>query len=323
MAKYNQQAPLLIAHRGGAGYFLENTLEAVANAVAKAAVNKCAGAELDLHLSKDGYPVIHHNPTLNWAYTQTPQGRWLTPTDNYPLNQLTLAELQQFKLGTPNPTNNYQERYPLLQPTVSHLPSLQEIIRLVKAEQKINKQLDFKLVLEIKPLAKEDWQPLVIATLELLAAENFTNFVFCSFNWPALVFAQQQQAKLKKQLETQLKAQSEVKPVVKIETWFTSLPLAWFRGEELADIQLAEEDKDLLATNSHPKTAEELIKQLKEFNADYWFAFHNDCTAKNLNLAKAAGLKLAAWTTNQTSPEAIAKLKNLGLSAICVDYFYY
>lgn len=311
MAKYNQQAPLLIAHRGGAGYFLENTLEAVAKALAKAAINKCNGAELDLHLSKDGYPVVHHNPTLNWAYTQTPQGRWLTPTDNYPLNQLTLAELQDFKLGTPNPASDYQQRYPLLQSTVSYLPSLQEVVQQVKAAQKTNKQLDFKLVLEIKPLTKEDWQPLVTTTLELLAAENFTNLAFCSFNWQALVFAQQQQARL----QNKLTVKSE------ITTWFTSLPLAWFRGEELADIQLAEEDKAVLATNTNPKTAEELIKQLKQLNADYWFAFHSDCTAENFNLAKEAGLKMAAWTTSQTSPEAIAKLKNLKLSAICVDYF--
>lgn len=313
MAKYNQQAPLLIAHRGGAGYFLENTLQAVANALAKAAINKCNGAELDLHLSKDGYPVVHHNPTLNWAYTQTPQGQWLTSTDNYPLNQLTLAELQQFKLGTPNPASDYQQRYPLLQPTASHLPSLQEVIQLVKAANR----LDFKLVLEIKPLAKEDWQPLVIATLKLLAAENFTNFAFCSFNWPALVFAQEQQARF----QNKLTVLAEKQPNIKINTWFTSLPLAWFRGEELADIQLAEEDKAVLATNSHPKTAEELIKQLKQLNADYWFAFHSDCTAENLNLAKQAGLKLAVWTTSQTSKEAIARLKSLGLSALCVDYF--
>jgi glycerophosphoryl diester phosphodiesterase len=52
--------PLVFAHRGGAGLAPENTLAACDRAVAAGA----DGLELDVHLSRDGLVVVHHDPTL-------------------------------------------------------------------------------------------------------------------------------------------------------------------------------------------------------------------------------------------------------------------
>jgi glycerophosphoryl diester phosphodiesterase len=52
--------PLIYAHRGGAALRPENTLVAFDNGLALGA----DGLELDVHLSRDGVVVVHHDPTL-------------------------------------------------------------------------------------------------------------------------------------------------------------------------------------------------------------------------------------------------------------------
>ena len=57
---FDQQRPLVFAHRGGAALAPENTLAAFDRGVASGA----DGIELDVHLSADGVPVVHHDRTL-------------------------------------------------------------------------------------------------------------------------------------------------------------------------------------------------------------------------------------------------------------------
>jgi glycerophosphoryl diester phosphodiesterase len=53
--------PLVFAHRGGSALAPENTMEAFANGLAFGA----DGIELDVHLSKDGVAVVHHDATVD------------------------------------------------------------------------------------------------------------------------------------------------------------------------------------------------------------------------------------------------------------------
>jgi len=53
--------PLVFAHRGGSALAPENTLTAFANGLALGA----DGIELDVHLSRDGAVVVHHDKTLD------------------------------------------------------------------------------------------------------------------------------------------------------------------------------------------------------------------------------------------------------------------
>jgi len=53
--------PLVFAHRGGSGLAPENTIEAFDNGLALGA----DGLELDVHLSRDGTVVVHHDLTLD------------------------------------------------------------------------------------------------------------------------------------------------------------------------------------------------------------------------------------------------------------------
>src|ERR1700704_576148 len=57
--------PLVFAHRGGSALAPENTIEAFDNGLALGA----DGLELDVHLSRDGAVVVHHDRTLDRTTT--------------------------------------------------------------------------------------------------------------------------------------------------------------------------------------------------------------------------------------------------------------
>ena len=58
---FDSPRPLVFAHRGGSALAPENTLAAFANGLALGA----DGIELDVHLSRDGVVVVHHDRTLD------------------------------------------------------------------------------------------------------------------------------------------------------------------------------------------------------------------------------------------------------------------
>lgn len=74
-----------IAHRGGCGYWPENTLEAFRNAASKGA----DGIELDARSTKDGYQVIHHDASFKVG------------SKKYTVNKIKLSELQKLKPSVP------------------------------------------------------------------------------------------------------------------------------------------------------------------------------------------------------------------------------
>src|SRR5262249_20744564 len=57
--------PLVFAHRGGAALAPENTIDAFDNGIALGA----DGLELDVHRSRDGVVVVHHDRTLERTTT--------------------------------------------------------------------------------------------------------------------------------------------------------------------------------------------------------------------------------------------------------------
>lgn len=89
--------PALIAHRGASRAFLENTLPAFQRAL-ELGVD---GIELDVHGTRDGVLVVHHDPTLKRL------------DDEVPIAELTAAEVGAFRL-----------------PGGEHVPTLAEVFAL-------------------------------------------------------------------------------------------------------------------------------------------------------------------------------------------------
>ncbi|WP_433595094.1 glycerophosphodiester phosphodiesterase [Lysinibacillus xylanilyticus] len=76
----------VFAHRGASAYTLENTLKAFEKALELGA----DGIELDIQLSKEGIPVVYHDPQLSRL-----------AGINKLVNECTIEELISFKLGKP------------------------------------------------------------------------------------------------------------------------------------------------------------------------------------------------------------------------------
>src|SRR6266498_6138947 len=62
---FTSARPLVFAHRGGSALAPENTMAAFENGLALGS----DGLELDVHLSRDGVVVVHHDRTLDRTTT--------------------------------------------------------------------------------------------------------------------------------------------------------------------------------------------------------------------------------------------------------------
>ena len=79
-----RQRPLVYAHRGGAALRPENTIDAFDNGLALGA----DGLEIDVHLSRDGVVVVHHDTGLE-----------RTTDSRGPISAFTAAELARVDAG--------------------------------------------------------------------------------------------------------------------------------------------------------------------------------------------------------------------------------
>jgi len=120
-------APLLVAHRGGAGLAPENTLPAFLSAHDDWAADMI---ELDIRLTADGVVVVHHDPTVD----RTTDGAG-------PLAERTLAQLRELDAGyrfTPDgrsfPFRGRGVRIPTLAEVLEALPAMRFTVE-VKAPE--------------------------------------------------------------------------------------------------------------------------------------------------------------------------------------------
>jgi len=95
-------SPLIIAHRAGGGQWPQNSRTAVLNSIATAGAKDHAqryhGIEIDIVLTKDGHPVLSHDPWVHKTLCRTASGEPIG--DRILIRDLTLAELQsQFICG--------------------------------------------------------------------------------------------------------------------------------------------------------------------------------------------------------------------------------
>jgi glycerophosphoryl diester phosphodiesterase len=95
-------SPLIIAHRAGGGQWPQNSRTAVLNCIARAGAKDRAqryhGIEIDVVLTKDGHPVLSHDPWVHTTLCMKASGEPIG--DRILIRDLTLAELQsQFICG--------------------------------------------------------------------------------------------------------------------------------------------------------------------------------------------------------------------------------
>jgi len=106
---FDARRPLIFAHRGGCALGPENTLAAFDLGLQAGA----DGLELDVHLSADGIPVVHHDDTLD-----------RTTSEGGPLAARTAAELARIDAGYHFTSNG---GFPFRQQGAG-IPSLREVL---------------------------------------------------------------------------------------------------------------------------------------------------------------------------------------------------
>lgn len=300
--------PKIFAHRGGAGYFVENSLRAFEYALELG----CDGAECDVHLSRDGEAIVHHNPRLDHHYARKPDGSWITKDEELWFNQLSLAQVQDYTIGVPNPETHDPKNWPELHASArQRIPTLREVIKTIKSRSE-----SFQLVIEIKTdifnTQNNPWEPLVNRVLQIIREEAFIpRAILCSFDWRALLYAQNQG--------------------IRVPLWFTTHPFSWLLKGKIpkTDIppdtaylarlrQALDEGKAAWYAGLQPTALHEFPRMIKKAGGQAWFCYHTNATAENLQLAHEAGLELAAWSVNLRDEKTRERLKQV--DAVCVDY---
>lgn len=118
---FTSDRPLVFAHRGGRALAPENTLAAFDHGLALGA----DGLELDVHLSRDGVVMVHHDHRLDRTTNLTG-----------PINQRTAQELAQadagwqFRQGDEYPFRGCRIGVPTLADVLARHPSVRVIIEL-------------------------------------------------------------------------------------------------------------------------------------------------------------------------------------------------
>jgi glycerophosphoryl diester phosphodiesterase len=174
----------VVAHRGGAGLRPENTLAAFAHAIELGA----EGFELDVHRTRDGELVIHHDERPKPEIARL-DGAWLREPGP-PIHALTLEELRRYDVGRLAHGTEYAARHPEQVPVDGErIPTLRELLALVRARAP-----GLELWVELKTAAGNPDatppEPLAEAAIALLREEGFAGqSLLLSFEWRALAHA--------------------------------------------------------------------------------------------------------------------------------------
>ncbi|HEX2591517.1 MAG TPA: glycerophosphodiester phosphodiesterase family protein [Rhizomicrobium sp.] len=297
---------LNIAHRGGAGLWPENSLAAFRNAVAMGA----DGAELDIHLTKDGEVVVFHDYRLKPEIVRDASGNYLgKPSPR--IKDLTLAELGAYDIGRHDRSTPYGSRQPELKPIDGErVPTLGAVLEVCKTAKK-----PFWLQVELKTSWTDrdvgaDPLALAEAAVAVLKKHDYLDrAIFVGFDWPGLL---------------------HVKKISNAKCWFTTMNLAWFRdGLVPEDDPVSEPMRKMLRNWADTGTSPwaggfdasqhggSIQKAIKAAGGDGWFPTLSDATPEAVAEAKSLGLKVGAWTVD--APADMKRLIGLGLDAICTD----
>lgn len=298
---------LNIAHRGGAGLRPENTLAAFAHALDVG----CDGFELDVHVAKDGTVVVFHDEALKPEIVRDAGGRWLEGPPPL-IKDLPYADLQSYDIGRLKPGSKCAQRHPDQMPHDGEkIPRLADVIWLIKRSggaERLWVELKTNFLDRTRTASP---QAMAEAVIRVLKREKFLDrTVLVGFDWPALIAAK--------------------KLAPKVECWFTTLPQTWFGDgavpaehgpppkAELEKLRTLERDTAPWTGGFDRGKYGSVIKAAKAAGADGWFPFFADINRATLQEAREQGLKVGAWTVNESND--LARLADLGVDGLCTDY---
>ena len=279
-------------HRGARGLLPENTIPAFERAI-ELGVDVL---ELDLGMTRDGVPVVHHDRALNPDLTRNATGAWLAPPGPF-LRTLTRAELAGYDVGRALPGGNAETRFPEQAPRDgTPIPTLAEVLALGRRPGA--ERVRFNVEIKLSPLAPEEAAPpaeFARAVVAVLRAEGMIGRVdLQSFDWRVLFEARSLEPDLptvcltveRRWRDNVLRGRPGPSP------WTAGLDVGAFGG-------------------SVPRMA-------AAAGCAGWSPFHRDLTAQSLAEAQALGLRVVVWTVNEV--DEMLALARLGVDGVITDY---
>ena len=279
-------------HRGARGLLPENTIPAFERAI-ELGVDVL---ELDLGMTRDGVPVVHHDRALDPDRTRDAVGAWLTPPGAF-LNALDLAALSELDVGRAAPGSKVAERFPEQVPRDgTRIPTLAEVLALGRRPGA--KEIRFNIETKVTPLAPEETagpEEFARAVVGVLRAEGMLDRVdLQSFDWRVLVEAR----KLAPDLSTVC--------LTAERRWIDNIlrgrpgPSPWTAGLDIDAFD-----------GSVPRMVEAA-------GCAVWSPYYRDVTEATLTDAHTLGLRVVVWTVNKV--DDMLALARLGIDGIITDY---
>ncbi len=279
-------------HRGARGHSPENTLASFARALS-IGVNTL---ELDVGVTSDGAVVVTHNPRLEPETTRDSAGNWLAETGPA-IRSLSLKELKVFDVGRIKPGTSYSERFPdQIAVDGSRIPTLEELIRLIKCSGNKNVRLNIetKLRPEDTDLFPEP-KDFVELVLGVIRDQGFIDRITIqSFDWRTLQ-------------ETQLQDSNVPTSYLTVQQdWYDNIktgepgPSAWTAGYDIDEFE-----------GSIPH-------MIKAAGGNIWSSHYRNVSADTVKQAHDLGLEVKVWTVNKA--EQMVALINMGVDGIITDY---
>jgi glycerophosphoryl diester phosphodiesterase len=138
-----QNSPVVIAHRAGGGQWPQNSRTAVLNCIrgtqAQSPETRCQGMEMDIVLTKDGVPVLSHDPWVHTTLCTTASGEPIR--DRILIRDMTLAQLQsQYLCGGVR-----EQDFPRVTPRAEPIMTLDEVLQALKEAPEMMLYLDVKI----------------------------------------------------------------------------------------------------------------------------------------------------------------------------------
>ena len=286
------QAIEIQGHRGARGLLPENTIPAFERAI-ELGVDVL---ELDLGMTRDGVPVVHHDRALDPDRTRDAAGTWLVPPGPL-LDSLDLATLSEFDVGRSAPGSKIAKRFPEQVPRDgTRIPTLAEVLALGRRPGAHT--VRFNIETKVTPLAPEETagpEEFAGTVVGVLRAEGMIDRTdLQSFDWRVL----QEARELAPGLSTVC--------LTAEQRWHDNIlrgrpgPSPWTAG---LDIEAFDGS---------------LPRLVAAADCAVWSPYYRELTQEALAEAHALGLRVVVWTVNEV--DEMLALARLGVDGIITDY---
>ena len=280
----------LQGHRGARGLAPENTLAAFRRALEIGVTT----IETDVAVTRDGIPVISHNPKLVPELVRDASGHWLT-APGPSIHSLTLDELRRYDVGRVNPATKYARDFPEQRASDGErFPTLRQLLQLVAAAKR-----PVQINLETKLTPDNAGDTVDAATFvrlildEVRAAKLVDRVTIQSFDWRTL----QEVRRVAPDVRTScLTIESNGMNTMAPGASGTS---AWHAGLKDADY------------SSVPAL-------VAAAQCGTWSMFWRNLTPALVADAHARGIRVLPWTVDD--PEDMRRLIDMGVDGIITDY---